>query len=137
VTRLAKLIAVTTSTVALLAPVAWAGGPDDQAGPRGPGAIAALYGPPETRPDDRAGVRGPGAVAATAVDSAAPVRPDDRAGSRGPGAVVPTVVATPERVGGFDWRDAMIGGVAGLGTALLVGGCAVLVLSQRGRTRTV
>lgn len=43
----------------------------------------------------------------------------------------PTIVAS----GGFDWGDATIGVVGGMGLALLLGGLAFLVASQRTRTR--
>ena len=50
---------------------------------------------------------------------------------RGTPAQSPTVVAS----GGFDWGDATIGVVGGLGLALVLGGLAFLVASQRTRTR--
>jgi hypothetical protein len=101
--RIAKVTGTALVGAALLAPAAWADRPDDLAGPRGPGAVAAQN---------------------------APVRPDDRAGPRGTGAFAPVVVVgSPES--GFDWRDATIGGAAGVGIALLVTGGGVLVLTQR------
>ena len=147
-----KLIGIIVLGAALLVPVAQAERPDDQAGARGPGAVAAQDSA-ATHPDNRAGIRGPGA----AVVTAAIVRPDDRAGARGPGAVVAAegIVAThpdnrPERRGpgsftsvtvqpvsdGFDWGDALIGGLGGAGMALLLTGAAFLLLSQRIRLRT-
>jgi hypothetical protein len=105
--RIAKLTGTALVAAALLAPAAWADRPDDLAGPRGPGAIAAQN---------------------------APARPDDRPGPRGPGAFADvTVVETAES--SFDWRDAAIGGVGGVGLALLVTGGGVLVLTQTRRTR--
>ena len=185
-----KFIGTIVLGAALLAPVAQAR-PDDEAGPRGPGAIAAeetfvqgvtdfpssggidirqITGAPTSadgkvgllpstnarlvrHPDNRGGIHGPGA----AVVTAAIVRPDDRAGARGPGAVgAPevTVATHPdnrvERRGpgaftsvtvqpvsdGFDWGDALIGGLGGAGMALLLTGSAFLLLSQRNRVRT-
>jgi len=98
--RIAKLTGTALVAAALLAPAAWADRPDDLAGPRGPGAIAAQNAP---------GPRGPGAFADV------------------------TVVETAES--SFDWRDAAIGGVGGVGLALLVTGGGVLVLTQTRRTR--
>ena len=50
---------------------------------------------------------------------------------RGTPTQFPTVVAS----GGFDWGDATIGVVGGMGLALLLGGVAFLVASQRTRAR--
>ena len=50
---------------------------------------------------------------------------------RGTPAPSPTLVAS----GGFDWGDATIGVFGGMGLALLLGGIAFLVASQRTRTR--
>ena len=149
-----KLIGTIALGAALLVPVAQAESPDDRAGLRGPGGIAALQeAPTSNHPDNRA-VRGPGA--ATAVDSQIAMRPDDRAGVRGPGAYGPvelsgtshpdnragtrgpgsveTVVVTSASTG-FDWGDAMIGGLGGVGTALLLTGCFFLLASQRSKAR--
>jgi hypothetical protein len=81
------------------------------------------------RPDDRAGLRGTddGAVSVS--------RPDDRAGVRGYSSV-PVHVTTAATSDGFDWIDALIGGVGGIATALLVMGVAFLLLSQRNSPRT-
>lgn len=107
--------------------------PDNRAGARGPGALApSRTAPVAQRPDDRAGVRGPGAVSAAAISPVAG-HPDNRAGARGPG-VFTTVVAAPAP-DGFDWRDALIGGLGGLGTALLLTGAFFLLTSERSRTR--
>ncbi len=35
----------------------------------------------------------------------------------------------------FDWRDALIGGLGGMGTALLLAGCLFLLTGQRSKTR--
>jgi len=81
------------------------------------------------RPDDRAGLRGVGDVVVSVS------RPDDRAGVRGPGSVPvrAAVAATTDR---FDWVDALVGGAGGIATALLVMGGALLLLTQRNKTRT-
>jgi hypothetical protein len=149
-----KLIGTIALGAALFVPVAQAQSPDDQAGPRGPGAIAALQAQTgaSTHPDNRA-VRGSAVIAAN-TDIA--VRPDDRAGARGPGAngsvTIPGAVGHPDnrtesrgpgsletvvvvQQSGFDWGDAMIGSLGGVGAALLVTGCFFLVASQRNRTR--
>ena len=149
-----KLIGTLVLTAAIAAPVAQAQSPDDREGLRGPGGIAALQDQSSNHPDNRAEARGPGAVAAPVVSTA--IRPDDRAGMRGPGSVVSTqsptaashpdnravrgpgmvttVVAQPTATG-FDWNDAFIGGIGGMGTALLLTGCFFLLLSQRNRAR--
>ncbi|HET7367407.1 MAG TPA: hypothetical protein VFI83_03490 [Gaiella sp.] len=105
--RIAKVTGTALVGAALLAPAAWADRPDDLAGARGPGAIAAQN---------------------------APVRPDDRAGPRGPGAFA-DVILVDRGESSIDWRDATIGGIAGVGCALLVTGGGVLVLTQRKRPR--
>lgn len=126
-----KLIGTLVLALALAVPAAQAARPDDKAGARGPGAIAAESSV-SRHPDNRAGARGPGAFSpSTAVTAAS--RPDDRAGARGPGAFT-TVVAAPAP-DGFDWRDALIGGLGGLGTALLLTGAFFLLASERSRTR--
>ena len=45
-----------------------------------------------------------------------------------------TIVAGP---GGFDWGDAAIGALGGMGLALLLGGLVFLALGQRTRTLAV
>jgi hypothetical protein len=151
-----KLIGTIVLGAALLVPVAQAQSPDDRAGVRGPGGIATLQttasqhpdnrsgarGPgafapqPQAtiavRPDDRGGVRGPGAY--QSADLSATSHPDNRAGARGPGAFTRTVVVEATSTG-FDWRDALIGGLGGVGTALLLTGCLFLLMSQRNKTR--
>ena len=111
--------------------------PDDRAGPRGPGAIdvqsATTTSSTATRPDDRAEARGPGAFETNTTST--PTRPDDRAGERGPGAFdQPTVLVTQSSTG-FDWGDAFVGALGGIGTALLLTGALFLLLGQRTRTR--
>jgi hypothetical protein len=106
--------------------------PDNRAGARGPGAVATQ---PTTaiavRPDDRGGTRGPGAYASP---EAAASHPDNRAETRGPGAFTTTVVVESTS-NSFDWRDALIGGIGGVGTALLLTGCLFLLMSQRNKAR--
>jgi hypothetical protein len=148
-----KMIVTIAVGAALLAPVAQAQRPDDRAGARGPGAIESGQASAVTHPDDRAGARGPGAVDVQRVA----VRPDDRAGGRGPGAIgspgyaitdhpdnragargpgaVTHVVVQPTSTG-FDWGDALIGGLGGAGLALLLTGSAFLLMSQRDKART-
>ena len=152
-----KLIGTVILGAALLVPVAQAQHPDDRAGLRGPGAFAteqpsashpdnrAVHGvgsidllqqqlqksTAAIRPDDRAGARGPGAVGAS--DFSAANHPDNREGTRGPGSIA-TVEAGSISTG-FDWGDALIGGIGGAGTALLLTGGFLLVMGQRNRTR--
>jgi hypothetical protein len=152
-----KLIGTIALAAALLVPVAQAQSPDDRAGLRGPGGIAALQSEASNHPDNRSGARGPGAVATTLQPTAGAVRPDDRGGMRGPGAygsadlsaashpdnraetrgpgAFTTTVVVESTSTGFDWRDALIGGLGGLGTALLLTGCLFLLMSQRNKTR--
>jgi uncharacterized iron-regulated membrane protein len=96
--------------------------------------VAALLSPSALaiRPDDRPGTRGPGALVAQQATAPAP-RPDDRAGIRGPGTLV-SEVAQPASAG-FDWGDALIGGVGGVGIALLLTGSVFIVASRRSRAR--
>ena len=151
-----KLIGTIAVGAALFVPVAQAQSPDDRAGLRGPGGIAAQQvggaathpdnraergtgiAAPATnlaaRPDDRAGTRGPGAYSSPALTTGAISHPDNRAESRGPGSV-DTAVVLVSASSGFDWGDAMIGGLGGVGAALLLTGCFFLVASQRNKTR--
>ena len=85
------------------------------------------------RPDDRAGARGPGAYSAALLTTGASSHPDNRAESRGPGSIDRVVVVSSSS--GFDWGDAMIGSLGGVGAALLLTGCFFLLASQRNRTR--
>jgi hypothetical protein len=153
-----KLIGTLVLAAAIAAPVAQGQRPDDREGVRGPGGIAALQtqapsanhpdnrveprGPggvdavqvsTAIRPDDRAGLRGPGAVDSTQRPGASS-HPDNRAGLRGPGATATVVVSQPSATG-FDWNDALIGGIGGMGMALLLTGCFFLLMSQRNRAR--
>jgi hypothetical protein len=151
-----KLIGTIVLGAALLVPVAQAQSPDDRAGVRGPGGIAAQQATTSQHPDNRSGARGPGAFA-TQQQTDIAVRPDDRAGMRGPGAyrssdlsvashpdnraeargpgAFTTTVVVESTSTSFDWRDALIGGLGGIGTALLLTGCLFLLMSQRNKTR--
>ena len=147
-----NIFATVVLGASILAPVALAERPDDRAGQRGPGGIAALQtgasGHPDNRavrgagttsitasgairPDDQAGMRGPGAFDPSPATAA--THPDNRDGARGPGALTPTIGAAS--TDGFDWGDALIGVLAGMGSALLVAGGFVVLASQRGRPR--
>ena len=148
-----KLIGTIALGAALLAPVAQAQIPDDRADVRGPGGIVALQQQASQHPDNRSSLRGPGSV--DAVQPAIAVRPDDRSGLRGPGAFVSdtgaarhpdnregtrglgavTGVEVPQVSTGFDWGDALIGGLGGVGTALLLTGCLFLLLTLRSKAR--
>jgi hypothetical protein len=109
--------------------------PDDRSGPHGPGAFASsTAAEPAMRPDDRAGPRGPGAVASGGAAEPAG-RPDDRAGPRGPGALpkeTSTIVVGSANT--FDWGDATIGALSGMGLALLLVVVALLTIVPRTKT---
>lgn len=150
-----KLIGTVAVGAALLIPVAQAQSPDDRAGLRGPGGIAAQQADgasnhPDNRavrgtavaaastdlavrPDDLAGTRGPGAYSPEALTTRAISHPDNRAESRGPGSVDSVVVVAGSS--GFDWGDALIGSLGGVGAALLLTGCFFLLAGQRNKTR--
>jgi hypothetical protein len=88
------------------------------------------------RPDDRAGLHGAGTYGSQLEQEAAratAVRPDNRAGIRGAGELVSSdaqAVATS-----FDWQDAFVGGVGGVGITLLLIGLLFVVSSRRSRRR--
>jgi hypothetical protein len=104
--------------------------PDNRA-VRGPGGVVTVEQATPIRPDDRPGRRGPGAF--DSGPSAAATHPDNRADARGPGAFTTEVV---QRGGdSFDWGDAVIGGIGGVGLGLLLTGGLFIVFSQRQRTR--
>jgi hypothetical protein len=150
-----KLIGTIALGAALFVPVAQAQSPDDRAGLRGPGGIAALQAGaaanhPDNRavrgtrvaaastsvavrPDDRAGTRGPGAYTPASPTTGAISHPDNRSESRGPGSIDSVVVVSSSS--SFDWGDAMIGSLGGVGAALLLTGCFFLLASQRNKTR--
>ena len=150
-----KLIGTVAIGAALLVPAAQAQAPDDRAGLRGPGGIAAQQAggasnhpdnravrrtgvaTPTTnvavRPDDLAGTRGPGAHTSAALTTLTISHPDNRAESRGPGSIDSVVLVASS--GGFDWGDALIGSLGGVGAALLLTGCFLLLAGQRNKTR--
>ena len=149
-TKLMGTIAV--GAALLIVPIGQASYGDDPA-PSRLAAIVSTVPSSAVRPDDRAGLRrvdDAGAAGASGTGYVVPaggteaivndgvvpiIRPDDRSGVRGPGSapVYFTAAATSD---GFDWIDALIGGVGGIATALLFIGGAFLLLSQRNRTRT-
>lgn len=150
-----KLIGTVAVGAALLVPAAQAQSPDDRAGLRGPGGIAAqqadgasshpdnravrgaAVAAPTTdlavRPDDLAGIRGPGAHSPAALTTRDISHPDNRAEARGPGSVDSVVVVAGSS--GFDWSDALIGSLGGVGATLLLMGCFFLLAGQRNKTR--
>jgi hypothetical protein len=128
-----KLIGTMALGAALVVPVAQAQSPDDRAGLRGPGGFAALQATNLQHPDNRADARGPGAYGSQNLSATS--HPDNRAEARGPGALTTTLVVESTS-DGFNWRDALIGGLGGVGAALLLTGCLFLLMSQRNKTRT-
>jgi len=103
--------------------------------PRGGSELAYFEETSSVRPDDRA-VRGPGSLATRVSGLASTAtRPDDRAGVRGPTAFE-TVAARAEPTS-FDWGDALLGGLGGMVTALLLTGLLFLVVSRRSRVARI
>src|SRR5262245_60269232 len=72
------------------------------------------------------GIHRPSASALAAAQESTIATPTD--------ASTPTVVAGA-RANGFDWGDAVVGAAVGIAASLLLLGCAVLLVSERGRTR--
>jgi hypothetical protein len=95
-----------------------------------PGTAGATSQSSHVRPDDRAGARG---AFEGAAESAVVVRPDDRAGAHGPG--TPPQAILVRSSDGFDWQDAFVGSLGGVGIALLLTGLLFLAASRRTRTR--
>jgi hypothetical protein len=91
-------------------------------------SVAGVQASESIRPDDRAGFRGTGTPLQAPVNHA-----DDRAGLRGPGTPTPTIVKATST--GFDWGDALIGGLGGVGTAMALLGLLFLLASRRSRAR--
>jgi hypothetical protein len=119
------LIGMLVVVIAVLIPATAAAQPDNRPGTAGSTSQAS-----HVRPNDRAGAHG--AFEGT-VGSAVVVRPDDRAGLHGPGTPPPaSVVQSPDS---FDWRDAFIGSLGGVGIALLLSGLLFFAASRRTRTR--
>ena len=119
------LIEILVVAIAVLIPVTAAAKPDLRLA-----AAVPTFQSSHVRPDDRAGTRG-GVEGSTA--SSIVVRPDDRAGLHGPGTPPPASVVRSSD--GFDWRDAFIGSLGGVGIALLLAGLLFLAASRRTRTR--
>jgi hypothetical protein len=119
------LIGMLVVTVAVLIPATAAANRDIR-----PGTAGATSQSSHVRPDDRAGARGAfeGAAGSTVV-----VHPDDRAGVHGPGTPPQTTLVRSSD--GFDWQDAFVGGLGGVGIALLLTGLLFLAASRRTRTR--
>lgn len=116
------LIGMLVVLIAVLAPTTATAKPDLRSG-----TVVATQQSSQVRPDDRAGARG--AFEGTVVV----VRPDDRAGVHGPGTPPPTSLVRSSD--GFDWQDAFIGGLGGIGIALLLTGVLFLAANRRTRTR--
>ena len=135
-----KLIGTIAVGAALLVPVAQAQRPDDRAGLHGPGAsrsagrhrsesprqprrsrpraVAAETTRLPVRPDDRAAAAG--RAHSDTGRCRPPTHPDNRAEARGPGSIDSVVVVSSSI--GFDWRDALIGSLGGIGFVLLLMG---------------
>ena len=128
-----KLVGTIAVGAALLVPVAHAQSPDDRAGLRGPGAIAAQQvGNSAGHPDNR-DVRGAAVAIVSTPTAGASLHPDNNARRRGPATVGRAVIVS--RSSGFDWGDAMVGSVGGVGAALLLTGGFFLLASQRNKAR--
>src|SRR4029453_14640467 len=119
------LIWMLVVVIAVLIPATAAAQRDIRAGTAGATSQSS-----HVRPDDRAGARG--AFEGT-PGVAVVVRPDDRAGIHGPGTPPPTSLVRSSD--GFDWQDAFVGGLGGVGIALLLAGLLFLAASRRTRTR--
>jgi hypothetical protein len=119
------LIGMLVVVIAMLIPATAAAQRDIRAGSAGATTQSSYV-----RPDDRAGAHGAieGIARGTVV-----VRPDDRAGVHGPGTPPPTSLVRSSD--GFDWQDAFVGGLGGVGIALLLAGLLFLAASRRTRTR--
>jgi hypothetical protein len=127
-----KLIGTVALGAALFVPLAQAQSPDDRAVPRGPGGIAAQQADGAANHPDSRAVHGSGVAVVTSTNTG--VSPDDRPGPRGPGSI-DTVVVQKSDSSGFDWGDATIGSLGGVGFALLLAGGFFLLASQRNKTR--
>jgi hypothetical protein len=119
------LIGMLVVVVAVLIPATAAAQRDIRPGTAGTASQSS-----PVRPDDRAGVRG---AFDGPVGSSVAVRPDDRAGLHGPGTPPPSSLVRSSD--GFDWQDAFVGGLGGVGIALLLTGLLFLAASRRTRTR--
>jgi hypothetical protein len=134
-----RLIVVAFAALATTVPAAQAAGgslaPDDRAGARG---VATTVSPKILAPDDRAGARGVYHDVAATV-SPKILAPDDRAGARGVLGIEPRTIPAAVAVSpnGFDWGDAIIGGVLSLALMLLSAGVVLIaVRHHRGALET-
>ena len=130
-----KLIGTIVVGAALLAPVAQAQRPDDQAGARGPGAIASSEGS-VVRGEVKDGLgTSPGAAVIVGDDKRdIGAQPTSREfGGDDKWNVLPIEVVSTSA--GFDWGDALIGGLGGAGLALLLTGSGFVLMSQRHKVR--
>jgi hypothetical protein len=134
-----RLIVIAFAALATTVPAAQAAGgplaPDDRAGAHG---VAATVSPKILAPDDRAGARGVyHDVSATVTPKI--LAPDDRAGARGVLGIEPRTIPAAVAVSpnGFDWGDAVIGGVLSLALTLLSAGVVLIaVRHHRGALET-
>ena len=123
----ARLIGTIAVSAALVVPIAQADSPYDwPGGIHRPGVTAAPRSGIALHPDNRSASRGPGAIAAAQEGSTATLPR--------PGESTPPVVAESQD-SGFDWGDAVVGAAVGIGGAVLLIGCAALLLSERARAR--
>jgi hypothetical protein len=119
------LIGMLVVVIAVLIPATAAANRDIR-----PGTAGAASQSSHVRPDDRAGARG---AFEGAAGNAVVVRPDDRSGFHGPG--TPPQTSLVRSSDPFDWQDAFVGGLGGVGIALLLTGLLFLAASRRTRTR--
>jgi hypothetical protein len=122
-----RWIAVAFAVAAVAAPAAQAGGPDDRPAYRGTSPALTASSP---SPDDRGNYRGSSdTLAPTGVSS------DDRAFARSvPGIELASAPVEIGR-GGFDWKDAVVGGTFGFALALF--GLRAIAIAQRRRSSTL
>lgn len=132
-------LAATVAGAALLPAVAAAQSPNDRA-THGVGAIVLEQSTSAVRPDDRAthGVGSTGSLdnapSATPSISTYILQHHLRDGVRGPGTFesTPTTTVVTSSPNTFDWGDASIGALGGLGLALCIGGIAILTTRRLG-----
>jgi hypothetical protein len=119
-----RVLTLALAALAIAAPVAAAAGQPPDSRPYYRGSEAALA-PPSTSPDDRAYSR-------WAVTPNKIVSPDDRAFARSTPVDTIALAAAPSvRQPGFDWGDALIGGMFGLLVAVLAAAAATVGLRHR------
>jgi hypothetical protein len=121
-----RVLTVALAALAIAAPVAAAAGQPPDSRPYYRGSEAALA-PPSTSPDDRAYSRWAMTPPASKI-----VSPDDRAFARSTPLDTIALAAAPSvRQPGFDWGDALVGGMFGLLVAVL--GAAATTVGLRHR----